>query len=141
MKILITSIFTFLTGLAIGVVAMPHVSGTKSNPALAIIALQDTGGKAMYATLLYDKRYDDLQYMLEQDLHSSLNFISSVNMCKESIEPATSYVRGYYDATGRPIPSQTIELLKSIPPVKGVPIRRLIDASISLQNNANKTVH
>ena len=131
MKILIISFITFLTGLAIGVAVMQHVSGTKPNQALAIIALGDAGDKAMYGTLLHDKRYDELQNLLEQGMYSNLDFITKVKVCNQAIEPATSFVQGYYDATGRPIPAKTIELLKSVPTVKGASIRRLVEIAVS----------
>ena len=133
MKKLVIPIITFAMGLAVGITAMLYV--VRSGPNQVVETLIFQGGieeNVIYGTLLHDKKYQELQAMMEQGMDNSLSYIVKAEMLRKSKEPATKLVRGYYDATGRSIPISTEQLIKNIPAGKGSNTRRLAEASLSL---------
>ena len=123
MNRLLSQILIFLSGLLVGTAAMAwfiHVG-----PA-AVVRMQWEAGareRTVYATLLQEQKYADLEKLLETNLSASLLGMKALGFDTE-FKGTVPMVKGFYDFSGRPIPSQ---LAPSLAGVKGSDPRKLAD--------------
>jgi|HigsolmetaAR202D_1030399.scaffolds.fasta_scaffold11419_7 hypothetical protein len=127
MKSIIIPIITFIIGVALGISGMIFTVQKGPNQVIANIAQGYTSEGAIYGTLLFEKRYDDLQKLIENGFLTSLNFQKGLDLPKESYISSQKFVRGYFDATGRPIPASIEEHIQDIPKGSGTDMHRFAD--------------
>jgi hypothetical protein len=114
----------FLVGLGIGIGLMFWVIWVGPDQ---VIARENHGVVTMnvvYATLLHDKKYAELNRLLETDMAASLDSSERLGLGGGQ-QSSARLVRGYYDVTGAPVPSEISGYLSG---VKGNDVRRLAAA-------------
>ena len=120
----------FVIGLGFGVGVMICIYQTGPTRLFANTVQSIIAERAVYGALLHDKKYEQIDILIEDKLQNSLLSIQQLDLYWLKLDPAAKVVRGYYDATGKPIPPQTLELISSIPEGKGTDIRKLADTSM-----------
>ena len=86
--------------------------------------------RAIYGALLHDKKYEQIDILIEDKLQNSLLSIKQLDLYWIKFDPAAKVVRGYYDATGKRLSPQTLDLISSIPEGKGTDIRKMADSAM-----------
>jgi hypothetical protein len=127
MKNIIVPIVTFIIGLALGIAGMIVAVQKGPNQVIANLASNYTSEGAIYGTLLAEKRYDDIQRLIENGFLTSLNFQKGLGLPKENYTITQKYIRGYFDATGRPVPALIEEHIQDIPKGSGTDMHRFAD--------------
>jgi len=129
-KPLIIPGIALLVGVAIGIGVMVAAMVKGPNQVITMMAQGDTEEQAIYGTLLNEKRYGDLQRLIESGLLTSLNFQKGMNLSANDYRASQQFVRGYFDCTGRPIPAAIAQQIQAIPKGSGTGMRRLADAAV-----------
>ena len=114
----------FFTGLIIGVGSMFWVIQIGPAQVVAQQSREMVKINVVYATLLHDQKYSDLDWLLQTNIVASFNCVELLGEGGENQSPAR-LVRGYYDLTGVKPPSQMDPYLSG---VKGNDVRRLASA-------------
>jgi len=130
MKKFLFPISMFLAGLILGVGSMLIV--IREGPT-QVIAMQMSGvaeENVIYATLLHDQKYTDLNQLLEKSMFSSLDGMKSLGFTDE-FQSSARLVRGYCDLSGAKSPDQ---LAPDLAGVKGTDVRRLASAEVEFNN-------
>lgn len=78
----------------------------------------------VYATLLHDQKYTELNGLLEVDMVSALNVLKAPDFM-DKFHSSAKLVRGYYDLSDTTMPSQ---LASDLANIKGTDVRRLATA-------------
>jgi hypothetical protein len=114
----------FFAGLSIGIGLMFWVIWEGPDQVIAQEDHSIVTMNVVYATLLHDQKYTELNRLLETDMVASLNTSERMDMGDEP-QSSAQLVRGHYNVTGAPIPSEISGYVSS---VKGSDVRRLADA-------------
>lgn len=128
MKNFLFPLSMFLAGLILGVGAMLIVQERvtqamidQCNEVMVQKEHQLVLINVVYATLLHDQKYADLNGLIEIDMVSALNGLKAPDFM-DKFQSSAKLVRGYYDLTGTEMPSQ---LASSLANVQGTDVRRL----------------
>ena len=114
----------FFAGLIIGVGSMLIViqkgpTQVLANQWNAMIELN-----VVYATLLHDQKYTDLNRLIETNMVASFDGMETLGFADEN-QSSARLLRGYYDLTGSKPPQQIGHYLSGI---KGTDVQRLASA-------------
>ena len=82
------------------------------------LALGVVTDEAIYGTLLFEKRYDDLQRMIENGMLVSLNYQKNL-MPSNEYSRSQKLVRGYFDLTGRQVSDMISKHIQAVPSGSG----------------------
>ena len=128
MKKFLFPISMFFAGLILGVGSMlivqeraTQVMIDQCNEVLVQQEHQAVEAHVVYATLLHDQKYADLNGLIEIDMISCLNGLKAPGFM-DQFQSSAKLVRGYYDLPGTEMPSR---LASSLANVKGTDVRRL----------------
>ena len=113
----------FLAGLSLGLATMFWVIAHGPDKVIAGQELAFANQNVVYATLLHDQRYEDLQRLLTTNLSASLDSMSALGYTRE-LGTSSRLVRGYYDLSGTQIPTAIAPYLIG---VKGMDVRTLAE--------------
>jgi hypothetical protein len=114
----------FFTGLSIGIGLMFWVIWEGPDKVIAQETHNMVTMNVVYATLLHDQKYAELQRQLEVNMVASLDSSERIGLGDQP-QFSAQLVRGYYNVTGAPVPSEISGYLSN---VKGSDVRRLADA-------------
>ena len=133
MKKFLFPIAMFLAGLILGVGAMFIVQERATQVMIdqcnEVVLQQDHAAvltNVVYATLLHDQKYADLDGLIEIDMVSALNSMKAPDFM-DRFQSSAKLVRGYYDLPGTEMPGQ---LASSLANVKGTDVRRLASVMV-----------
>ncbi len=118
---ILPQIIALLTGVALGGGAMVIVM--KKGPE-QVIRTQSQAGAAeqvIYATLLHERRYAELDQVLQRNMRGSLDWMKGLGF-QEELRFSAPLVKGYYDLAEAPIPAGTAPYLSG---VTGADVRKL----------------
>lgn len=131
MKRILIPTITFVLGAALGVAVMFFVVQRGPNQVIANILQQYTSQQAVCGALLHEKRYDDLQLLMEDGFAISLNLQKYLNFSPDGYHESQKSVRAYFDLTGRPIPSAINQNIETIPKGTGINLLRVADFELA----------
>ena len=114
---------TFLAGLFVGVAAMAWFIHLGPDEVVRMQWGAAAREQVVYATLLQEQKYTDLEKVLEADLSASLLGMKALGFDAE-LNGTAPAVKGFYDFSGRPIPGR---LERCLAGVKGSDPRKLAD--------------
>lgn len=112
---------TFFAGLILGVGLMYAVILNGPSKVIGQQEHEAVLANAVYATLLHDQKYAELNGLIEIDMVAALNTTKALGFDDE-FKSSARLVRGYYDLPGTEMPSQLAPILAN---VKGTDVRRL----------------
>jgi hypothetical protein len=130
MKKFLFPIAMFFTGLILGVGAMLIVIQKGPTQVLANQWNAVIHENVVYATLLHDQKYADLNRLIETNIVDSFASMESLGFVDER-QSSAQLVRGYYDLTGTKTPDLVDPYLSG---VKGTDVRRLASAEVEFNN-------
>jgi hypothetical protein len=128
MKKFLFPVSMFFAGLILGVGSMlivqeraTQVMIDQCNEVLVQQEHETVLANVVYATLLHDQKYADLNGLIEIDMIASLNGLKAPGFM-DKFQSSARLVRGYYDLPGTEMPSRLASTLAN---VKGTDARRL----------------
>jgi hypothetical protein len=124
MKTSLFSVSFFIAGLAVGIGIMFWVIWNGPDQVIAQQTHSMVTMNVVYATLLHDKKYPELGRLLETNMDYSFVSAEELPLHYKS-QSSAQLVRGYYDISGAPVPSEISGYLSG---VKGNDVRRLATA-------------
>ena len=127
MKRILIPTITFVLGVALGIAVMVFIVQRGPNQVISNLVEAYTRQNAIYGTLLYEKRNDDLQRIIEDQFLTSLNLQKGLNLSEEGYRESQKTIRAYFDLTGRPIPAAINQHIQLIPKGTGGNLQRLSD--------------
>jgi hypothetical protein len=124
MKSILVPMFALCAGLVVGVGGMVLV--IQKGPTQVIVQQANVMVElnVVYATLLHDQKYAELNRLLKTNLDASFNYMEALGL-SDGNQSSAKLVRGYYDLTGLQ-PDRRIDPYLS--GVKGSDVRRLASA-------------
>lgn len=114
----------FFAGLVIGIGTMCVIVQQGPTQVIAQQSHAIAVESVIYATLLHDQKYADLNGLLEVNMIASLKGMKAMGFT-DQYQSSASLVRGYYDLPGTEMPGQ---LASSLASIKGSDVRRLASA-------------
>ena len=130
MKKFLFPIAMFFAGLILGVGSMLIVIQKGPTQVLANQWNAVIHENVIYATLLHDQKYADLNRLIETNIVDSFAGMESLGFADER-QSSARLVRGYYDLTGTKTPGLVDPYLSG---VKGTDVRRLASAEVEFNN-------
>jgi len=128
MKKFLFPVSMFFAGLILGVGAMfivqKHATQIMIDQCNEVVLQQGHAAvltNVIYATLLHDQKYADLNGLIEIDMVAALNSMKAPDFM-DRFQSSAKLVRGYYDLPGTEIPGR---LASSLAGVKGTDVRHL----------------
>jgi hypothetical protein len=121
----------FFAGLLVGLGIMIIVIIKGPNQVIADQWSAETEEKVIFATLLHEQKYDDLNLLLEKDMVASLDGLKAFGYTNE-LQSSAKLIRGYYDLPGTKTPSQLDAYLSGI---KGTDVSRLASAVVDFNRH------
>lgn len=115
MKKILIPIATLIIGIALGIAGMTYVIQRGPNQIMANMSVGYIISQAIYGELLYEKRYDDLQRLIEKSFLGPLDFQKEMNFSPKGYISSLKIVRSYYQSTGHPVPQSIQDHINNIP--------------------------
>jgi hypothetical protein len=126
------SVFMFFAGLLIGAGTVliaaqngPAQGDAQNGPAQVVASQwnQMVEINVVYATLLHDQKYSDLDWLINTNMVAGLDGGEKLGFVNKD-KPSARLVRGYYDMTGTTPPALIAPYLSG---VRGTDVRRLAE--------------
>ena len=130
MKKFLFPISMFFVGLILGVGLMFIVIQKGPTQVIAMQWSEVAEENVIYATLLHDQKYADLNRLLEKSMIASLDGMKGLGFT-DQLQSSAKLVRGYYDLPGTQTPKQLYPYLSG---VEGVDVSRLASAVVDFNN-------
>jgi len=131
MKRILIPAITFALGTALGVAVMLFMMQRGPNQVITYLVESYTTQEAIFGTLLYERRYDDLQKVIEDGMLNSLNLQKGLNLSAEGYLSSQKIIRAYFDLTGRPISPEINQHIQKIPKGRKNNLQSLTDFQLN----------